>query len=288
MNIGKRILLVVLSMSLSMSLVFSKEITWLTDFQEGLKLAEKERKAMMIDFYTDWCRWCKVLDTVTYVDTSFIKFSSDLICVKVNAEEDTLTTKNYMIHGYPSILFLNKDGHEIDRIVGYLPPEEFLKTAQDILENKNTFNVLQEREKKHPKDIDLLYELAEKYAERGMYDEAKARFEKIIKIDPKNDSGKADSSMFNIGYVTFRDKQLGDKRYNMAINEFNKLTFTYPKSKCVEDAKLYIGYCYEKAADTTAAVDAYQMFISNYPESESCDWVKKRIEELTSKRVEQK
>jgi len=283
----KKLSLIVICMSLSLSLSFSKELTWVTDFAEGLKLAAKEEKSMMVDFYTDWCRWCKVLDTVTYVDANVIKFSGNLVCVKANAEEDTLAAKNYMVHGYPSILFLDKDGQEIDRIVGYLPADEFLKAASDILEDKNTFTALQKKEKEHPKDIDLLYELAEKYTERGMYDEAKARFEKIMKIDPKNESGKADSSMFNIGYLTYRTKKLGDKRHNMAINEFNKFIATFPKSNCVEDAQFYIGYCYEKAADTTAAVDAYQKFISDYPDSESCDWVKKRIETLKSKETEQ-
>jgi len=262
------------------------EISWIDNFQQGLQLAQHEEKIVMVDFRTDWCEWCKTLDTTTYTDAKVIKFLSNLICVKVDAEKDVLTSRKYRIYGYPSILFLRSNGQEIDRIVGYYSADEFLKTAKDILAGKNTFAVLLEKEKRCPNDIDLLYRLGVKFQDRGMGGEAIARFKKIIELDPQNESGKSDSAMVCIGEQYVREKErLGEMRYHMAINEFNRLIFMYPKSKCVENAKLYIGYCYEKIADTTNAITAYEKFISDYPETKGCEWAKKRIEELTSKRT---
>ena len=260
------------------------EINWMDSFQQGLQLAQREEKIMMVDFRTDWCEWCKALDTTTYTDTRVVKFSSNLICVKVDAEKDVLISRKYKIYGFPSILFIRGNGNEIDRIVGYYSADEFLKAAKDILAGKNIFTALLEKEKKYPNDVNLLYRLGVKFQDRGMGGEAIVRFKKIIELDPKNESGKSDSAIVCIGEQYVREKErLGEMCYYMAINEFNRLIFMYPKSKCVENAKLYIGYCFEKVADTSNAIAAYKRFISDYPQTKSCDWAKERIEKLASK-----
>jgi len=51
---------------------------------------------------------------------------------------------------------LRANGEEIDRIVGYLPPREFVREAKRILKGKDVFVHLLEREKKNPEGIDLL------------------------------------------------------------------------------------------------------------------------------------
>lgn len=259
------------------------EINWITAFPEGLNLAKSKEKSIMVSFYTDWCKWCKKLEETTYPDPEVVEFLSDLVCMKIDAGKDTVISKRFRIHGYPSILFLESDGKEIDRIVGYLPPEKFLKETKDILERKNVFAVLLEREKKYPKDIELMFALGEKFADRGMHEEAIARFEKIVKLDPKNKKGKSDDAMFGIGR-----RYLRQKRYNQAIEEFETLISTYPKTDLVVDVRLYIGYCYEKKGDKDRAIAIYGKFVSECPESEDAEWATNRIEKLSSEEEEER
>jgi len=40
---------------------------WLP-FNEGMALAAKEKKHVVIDFYTTWCHWCKVMDRETFAN----------------------------------------------------------------------------------------------------------------------------------------------------------------------------------------------------------------------------
>lgn len=259
------------------------QINWITDFHKGLSLAKSEEKSIMVSFYTDRCKWCKKLEETTYPDPKVVQFSADLVCMKVNAKKDTVISKQYRIHGYPSTLFLKSNGEEIDRIVGYLPPKEFIKKAKDILKGENVFAVLLEKEKKYPKDIKLLAELGEKFADRGMHGEAIARFEKIVKLDPKNKKGKSDDAMFGIGCRYLRQKE-----YDKAIEEFNALISTYPKADLVADAQLYIGYCCERKGDKDKAIAVYRKFVSKYPESEDAEWATKRIEKLSLEEEEEK
>ena len=40
-------------------------------FDEGSTKAKAEGKQILIDIYTDWCHWCKVMDEKTYSDEKF-------------------------------------------------------------------------------------------------------------------------------------------------------------------------------------------------------------------------
>ena len=37
-------------------------IEWVSSFDVASKRARKENKLILLDFYTDWCGWCKRLD----------------------------------------------------------------------------------------------------------------------------------------------------------------------------------------------------------------------------------
>lgn len=69
-----------------------KEINWLTFEQLSDSLAVKPKK-VFIDFYADWCVYCKKMDKVAFKDPKVIaKLNSEYYAVKMNAEStDTIT-----------------------------------------------------------------------------------------------------------------------------------------------------------------------------------------------------
>jgi thiol:disulfide interchange protein DsbD len=94
---------------------------------------------VVIDFYADWCLPCKELDEKTFTDTRVIKELDRFVRVKADltAAEDAATkalTKQYAIVGVPTQVFIDANGQEVAgaRLVGFEPPDAFLKRAQGV------------------------------------------------------------------------------------------------------------------------------------------------------------
>ncbi|MDD5073038.1 MAG: thioredoxin family protein [Candidatus Omnitrophica bacterium] len=108
-------------------------IAWKYNLQDALKAAKSQGKPVMIDFYTDWCGWCKKLDSDTYSDPKVNAASAKFICVKINADKEKDLTNKYGVSGFPTIIFLDSNGKVLQKIPGFLPPAGFLQNMNKIL-----------------------------------------------------------------------------------------------------------------------------------------------------------
>lgn len=115
----------------------SKKVEWHT-FDKGVDRAMKENKLLFVDFYTDWCHWCKVMDKETFSNKQVVDFARDnVIMAKINAEtSDKFAYKdaNYSgrqlsqmfgIRGFPTAVFLDAHGELITTVSGYIPADRF-------------------------------------------------------------------------------------------------------------------------------------------------------------------
>ncbi len=84
-----------------------------------------------------------------------------------DSTEGKALVEHYHISGFPTILITDKDSVEIDRIIGFLPPAEFLKELQRIQRGENTIADYINRTSQNPNDFDLWKALAGKYEDRG-------------------------------------------------------------------------------------------------------------------------
>lgn len=127
----------------------AEEIKWM-GFNEGYEKALKKKKIMLVDVYTDWCGWCKVMDRETYANSEVAAFINEqFIPIKFNPETQGVTYtfegKNYtgqelkntisngQIRGYPATLFINMDAKKSSLVGGFQKPNEFTKILTDII-----------------------------------------------------------------------------------------------------------------------------------------------------------
>jgi len=250
------------------------EIDFVTDYETALQIAQEKNQKIVIDFYTDWCVWCKRLDTFTYSDPAVIEMSKKMVFAKINAEVDTLTAQKYVIPGYPTIVLTNSDGTEIERIGGFLPAEEFMQTVDDYMNDIGTLADYL-RMADTSATIEVNYILGEKYESRGMYDEAMSYYQKVVDADPNNADSMTADAMISIGGLYVRDKS-----YGKAIDHFKKTIKKYNDTETAVDGELWLGYALRKMGDTAKAITHYENFLNNYPTFEDSTRIKETIEKL--------
>lgn len=124
---------------LSATVAYAEEPFASLSFEDACKKAKEERKFVLIDFYTTWCGPCKKLDRTTWNDEKVREWlAKHTIALKIDAEKDRRLSSKYKVESYPSILFLKDDGTELDRIVGYRAPKEFLEEANGAISGKDS------------------------------------------------------------------------------------------------------------------------------------------------------
>ena len=130
----------------------SSKVNWLT-FEEAVEKSKSEKRKIIIDVYTDWCGYCKVMDRNTFNNEHIANYlNTKFYPVKLNAEQtgdikfrgNTFTYQNNGGRGYhqlayellqgklsyPTTVFLDENFNMIQPLPGYQKPEFFDKVLK--------------------------------------------------------------------------------------------------------------------------------------------------------------
>jgi thiol:disulfide interchange protein len=112
------------------------EIVWESDMPSALERARNEGKPVLVNFYADWCVWCKRLESTTLRDAKVASVLQDKVVplsLDVDGSGKDLSNE-YRVDGLPTIIVLDASGREIGRIPGYMPPDSFLERVEGFLQ----------------------------------------------------------------------------------------------------------------------------------------------------------
>lgn len=127
-----------------------------TDIETAVKRAKSDQKKILVDVYTDWCKWCKVMDEKTFQDPKVATYLADNFhLAKFNAEQKEALLFNGKTYnfkengrrghhefvaemldgrmGYPSLLVFDSKLNKLEVIRGYKKASELM----DILSLRN-------------------------------------------------------------------------------------------------------------------------------------------------------
>jgi thioredoxin 1 len=102
-------------------------LQWGTDLNQTIQQAKSTNKSIFVDFYADWCAYCKEMDEVTYTDPQVKeKLTQNYVLLKVDVDENPDVSSKYQAYGLPTMLILDSNGNEVTRISGFQSPEQLL------------------------------------------------------------------------------------------------------------------------------------------------------------------
>ncbi len=125
-----------------------------TSVEEAVKMAKADQKKILVDVYTDWCKWCKVMDQKTFSNPEVSEFlEKNYHLAKFNAEQkeslnfngkDFNFTKNGkrgyhefavdILNGqlaYPSLVVFDSNLNKLEVIRGFKSPEKLMELLAD-------------------------------------------------------------------------------------------------------------------------------------------------------------
>jgi len=116
----------------------AKKLDWLA-FDAAVEKAAKQNKHLIVDIYTSWCGWCKVMDRETYGNPEVAAYLTDnFVLAKVNGESpnklrwkgEELSERQFArkvgVTGYPATYFMKPDAELLGGVPGFIKPPEFI------------------------------------------------------------------------------------------------------------------------------------------------------------------
>jgi len=120
------------------------KLKWV-DYKTGLQMALEEKKPVLINFFAEWCHYCKKMDNDTYGAIQIIDYlNENFVTIKINTDKERNLASSYKVMGLPTTWFLEYDATRIGPLSGYITPADLIGVLKYIKGNHHKNMTLKE------------------------------------------------------------------------------------------------------------------------------------------------
>jgi len=238
-------------------------IEWKRSLSAAVAQSTAEHKMIIVDMVADWCGWCKVMEIQTWADPAVAAEGANYVFLKLDTEKDQdgiALARRLRVSTLPTTLLLTSAGEEFERLVGFLPAQEFLVRLKTALADPEAVGNLRIAADREPGNVESRYRLADKLLKRSNYGEAEKHFSLIVKRDSRNQFGRTDLSLYYLAVC-----QADRSDVTGAMISLERIRKDFPASKVAPGSYLLAGQIllhYGKRAEARSQV---LEFLKKYP-----------------------
>jgi tetratricopeptide (TPR) repeat protein len=156
----------------------------------------------------------------------------------------------------PTLIFLDGSGNEIDRIIGYLPPEQYQIRVAEIEGNVNTLGACIHKYENGERTAHLLFTMAQKYTDRNESDTAKKYYVELLESFPDVGESMSSTARFELAYDEFKGGN---------IDPFNEFVNKFSTSHMAHQALSLMARFYKSSDNKVSELGVYARMLELYP-----------------------
>ncbi|MCE5197807.1 MAG: cytochrome c biogenesis protein CcdA [Armatimonadota bacterium] len=126
-------------LAVSMVMPHHAKLEWQPYTPKAVASAAASGKPVMIDFTAKWCIDCRQLEKGPFSDPRVADAAKDFIKLRMDGTDSRAPSviaagKRYQVNGYPTVIFIDKSGHEIRslRIAGLVNSKEMIRRIKAV------------------------------------------------------------------------------------------------------------------------------------------------------------
>jgi Flp pilus assembly protein TadD len=202
---------------------------------DAVRRAKQSKRWVLVDVFATWCGPCHAMDDKVYPQREVTQaIERDFVALRRDGEtgEGAEIAARYHVVGFPTILLIDENGVEVDRVMGFVDGRELVETLARFRAGRGTIAALERQLQATPGDEALRLEVGRRHAMRG---DARAVVElgQVVVADPENRGKRASAALFTLGKYYW---QRGMKDQAKALATLEELVRRFPSSPEAQDA----------------------------------------------------
>ncbi|MFQ6051942.1 MAG: thioredoxin domain-containing protein [Candidatus Hydrothermarchaeota archaeon] len=99
---------------------------------EKLHMALTSGKPTLLEIAADWCPYCR--EMAPTMNTIKEKYKSEFNIITANADLDLDLVRYYQVKGLPTLVFFDREGKEVFKLVGFQEKEKLEKIIEELIQ----------------------------------------------------------------------------------------------------------------------------------------------------------
>jgi uncharacterized protein YyaL (SSP411 family) len=113
--------------------VLAGEVGWQSDVNVAWKQAREQDRPLLVFITTSNCRYCTMMQNVSFADPEVAEvLQRGFIPAAVDAKDVAWLVRDQKVSSYPTTLVISPGAEVVERIKGYLKPEELKPRLEKV------------------------------------------------------------------------------------------------------------------------------------------------------------